>query len=262
MRIISKFRDYYDNVQGMGSDQTDVYLRENTEVRGEELVQYSGLMDSLEKIPHSLSYSWKSGQYEEYYRLYPVLIGFCGKTHLVYRYEAPNETLHFYSAAEVDEFVDGVLKEKYDLKKYFPQRMKSWEKRWFNRGWGLGRHEFNQVKVAEAFEKVSKLDLTDYFQHGKAPTFVLRRRELNRTDFASSFVVSFNAPLAEYDFVKIIDPYTAFQEISMYRTGVLGTGENEMVTISDEDKRDSKGFDESSFKKAPGQKKRGKKNGN
>ena len=259
MRIISKFRDYYDNVQGMGSDQTDVYLRENKEAMGEDLVQYAGLNESLEKIPHSLSYSWKSGQYEEHYRLYPVIIGFCGKTYLVYRYEAPNETLHFYNADEVDAFVESYLDKEYNLKKYFPYKLQGWERRWQNRGWRIGRQDFTQANIKEAFEEIGKLDLTEYFQHGKAPTFVIRHRELNRTGFADKFKISFDAPLDEYEFVKIIDPYTAFQEISMYRNGVLGVGEPEMVEISDENKRDAKGFNDMSFKtESPGKKRKRK----
>ncbi|MFY0656287.1 MAG: hypothetical protein JXR12_06020 [Neptunomonas phycophila] len=259
MRIISKFRDYYDNVQGMGSDNTDVFLREEVSAKGEDVDVHAGLNELLEKIPCDISFSYNSGKYVEHYRIYPVIIGFCGKTTLLYRYESDRTVLHFYSEEELSAFIRDDLSKRYKHDDYFPRKLMGWERRWGNRGWRVGRHKFKQESVGEAFDEVNKLDLTNMFQQGKAPIFAIQHRELHRTGLGDKFDLIYNVPLAQFDFVKTIDPYTAFQEISMYRTGVLGTGENEMVNISDEHKRDSKGFDEHSFKKAPGQKKRGKK---
>jgi len=57
--------------------------------------------------------------------------------------------------------------------------------------------------------------------------------------------------LKQYAFARMADPFTAFQEIQMYISGVLGTNENDMVQISDTDMRDAKGHDNMSFKKYP-----------
>ena len=46
-----------------------------------------------------------------------------------------------------------------------------------------------------------------------------------------------------------LDAYGIYQEIEMYMGGVLGSQEKETIEISDKDKRDSKGFDNYSFKK-------------
>lgn len=60
-----------------------------------------------------------------------------------------------------------------------------------------------------------------------------------------------NPRLADYHFQKVKDSFSAFQEVFQYISGVLGTNENPMVTISDKEKRDKKGFDNWSFKKRP-----------
>ena len=59
-----------------------------------------------------------------------------------------------------------------------------------------------------------------------------------------------NPILKDYDFQKIVDPYTAFQEIQMYISGVLSTGDkNPQWPISDKLKAESKGFNDLSFRR-------------
>jgi len=52
-------------------------------------------------------------------------------------------------------------------------------------------------------------------------------------------------------FQKVVDSFTAFQEISMFISGVLGQTENPMITTSDRDLAISKGFTQLSFRKKP-----------
>lgn len=56
--------------------------------------------------------------------------------------------------------------------------------------------------------------------------------------------------LKEIGFYKIIDAFTAFQEISMWVGGVLPASSNKMVEISNSDKIHKHGFDKFSFRKA------------
>ena len=58
------------------------------------------------------------------------------------------------------------------------------------------------------------------------------------------------------EFYKVIDAFTAFQEISMFIGGVLGIGEKEIVEIEDKYKIGQHGFDKWSFRKEPSKKKR------
>jgi hypothetical protein len=56
--------------------------------------------------------------------------------------------------------------------------------------------------------------------------------------------------LGEYDFQRAIDPYTVFQEISMFVGGVLPRNPNPMVEITDQKvKAEKHGFDKWSFRK-------------
>lgn len=56
--------------------------------------------------------------------------------------------------------------------------------------------------------------------------------------------------LKRVDFHKIMDPFTIFQEIQMWLSGVLPKDGPPMVAITDDIiKRDKHGFDKWSFKK-------------
>ncbi len=63
--------------------------------------------------------------------------------------------------------------------------------------------------------------------------------------------------LKDYDFVKVVDPVRAFQELSMWVGGVLPKPGNPMVQITDDKVKLAKhGMDATSFRTPP-QKKRG-----
>ena len=49
--------------------------------------------------------------------------------------------------------------------------------------------------------------------------------------------------LKQVEFVKVFDPYTCFQEIEMYLSGVLGGMSPKMIECSDEVRLESHGFD-------------------
>ncbi|HUX80318.1 MAG TPA: hypothetical protein VMW10_11350 [Alphaproteobacteria bacterium] len=93
--------------------------------------------------------------------------------------------------------------------------------------------------------------LKKYFHEYKTPVFLIT--------YDNGGEPSLSIPrLAYWQFYKVVPSAQAFQEIFMYLSGVLGTGQNPMVVISDKKMAEKKGFDDRSFKKDPGQKKRGK----
>jgi hypothetical protein len=55
--------------------------------------------------------------------------------------------------------------------------------------------------------------------------------------------------LKESGFAKCIDPYTLFQELDMWVSGVLGMPANAMVEVSNDTKIHKHGFDKGSFRK-------------
>lgn len=64
--------------------------------------------------------------------------------------------------------------------------------------------------------------------------------------------IEWNACLKDVDFFRVFDPFTAFQELSMYYGGVLVHPNRPIPDVSDEDMVEVKGFDKKwSFRKPP-----------
>jgi hypothetical protein len=71
----------------------------------------------------------------------------------------------------------------------------------------------------------------------------------------ADYITTLNPRLKNFNFYIVKDTYSAFQEISMFLSGVLGVNSPKIVVISDKYMRDKKGFDNMSFKTlAPGKK--------
>lgn len=61
--------------------------------------------------------------------------------------------------------------------------------------------------------------------------------------------VIYNPMLSDYSFYKVMDSYSAFQEISMFISGVLGGQSPKIVQLPDKDILTKHGFDKMSFRK-------------
>jgi len=57
-----------------------------------------------------------------------------------------------------------------------------------------------------------------------------------------------NAKLNTYKFESVVDPYSAYQQISSFITSILGVGENETVDIEDKYKIAQHGYNKHSFR--------------
>jgi len=268
MRIISKFRDYYDTVQGYGIDKSIVFLRKhyneplkykefNSELnRGREIWQDD--RDNLLVLNHS---SWNR-EYEINFE--SGLIGFCGKVYpvgIIQYFEKPFDSLTeskhqaVYSSDEIISFLKKI-KAKKALNKFL-KKLENKKYNWFN------KKTFSKEIADVFFSKMGNSDYIKIFLNHKTPIFYVRiigdANIKYHTDVQlKEDEILINPVLQEFNFYKIFDPYTAFQEISMFISGVLGVGTPETTTISDEDMKYKKGFDDWSFKNPPG-KKRGRK---
>lgn len=224
MKIISDRKDYYDCIQAYGQDRTLVYLRKPEEVyleRGEW------------PFPSMYNPWWFSNT-----DITQHIIGFCGKIYPMleirgYIRDTPLGEKCF-TIEEIDAFVE----------KYASKRQKdaynSRGSRWW-RGYGKRRAEF--VKLFEDCKKKQE-SYAEMFQEKHCPIFVA-------TTCGAKSKIVYNALLRPYNFVRIFDPYTAFQEISMFM-GSMAMPEKEMPIISDELKIYSRGFDKWSFRREPG----------
>ena len=99
--------------------------------------------------------------------------------------------------------------------------------------------------------------MPELFREYKVPIFIVRYiypwDAPENTDcqrHAGNYII-LNGELKPHNFVRVFDPYAAFQEISMYLGGVLGTNNPPIPHVSDEDLSAAKGFDKWSFRKEP-----------
>lgn len=164
------------------------------------------------------------------------VLGFCGKFYpFVYRYDIGSSTPYI------------VWNSEEALTTIMPPR----SKHWYWRDYDLESEEGIKKFFDSDFKSFEEL-----FHTHKTPIFGFEppRRWSRQGPYES---LTLNPSLKDLKFFKVKDPITAFQEISMFISGVIGMPEKSMVEVSDEIKAASKGHDGPySFRKPPG--KRGK----
>lgn len=219
MRIISTERDYYDGVMSLGIDQSLVYSRDRAE-----------LIDSF--IPK---------QVLELYSLFPYLsnrgkcpplekriIGFCGSLYPCIRINDTN----CYSFGELVRIGEELIgQEKEDFFRTINCRF------------------YGGSKLSTCLS--GPLEGRDSIFHDLGvPIFSMRYRSTKKGNLV------INPLLREENFQGLIDSYTCYMRVSEYLGGVLGSRrEVRGNTGTDEDIRNSRGFDEQSFKTlSPGKK--------
>jgi hypothetical protein len=217
MRIISKEHDYYDIGQGLGQDQSLVYLRTPCVV---------------ERRPKNVWYY--GGNFS------PYLIGFCGAVYpcLCMRHESRSSPL--YSVEDCDQFIDK-CGEDYP-ERYYPQEETGKHK--LRRGSAYSRshseddrrdYRSNQEDAKRFFRDDAPMigeTLLPLFQQYNTPIIVW-----------SWEVTRINALLRPYAFFRIRSPYQAYQEIAQYVGGVLRAGTNPVPEPTNNTKIELAGFD-------------------
>lgn len=227
MRIISDFRDFYDITQATGQDQSLVYLRTPKIL---EISNYP--------FPYfSPGWSCNFG-----FGVINHIIGFCGKIYpfLELSYGIYSKK-YCYKLKDVDDFVDTNCKEK---EKNFYFKKNKHKGKHFLYDWPSNQKRTN---FEQFFEKFKNITVENLFVENYSPLFHIQKtpnlREKNK--------IEFNACLKPYEFMRIFDPYSAFQEISMYLGGIA-VPQKEIPFIDDKTLAESKGFDKWSFRKCSG----------
>ncbi len=234
MKIISKFRDYYDSVQMYGQDSSLLYLREQkTKIVSEDSINTYHV-----NVPGSRG--WKN-----YVSVDLSVIYFCGKPYPLVR--TRNHTGYFG-----DPKKEKVFYSFDDFKDRFPRADElSYGKR-YSLSYDASTHRYwsSAAPIPEWFER-DHGDGLELHHKFKAPIIL--------KTYCGDLVI--NPELNDYSFVTQVDPHTAHQEISMYLGGVLRVGEPDTVEISDDIRASKHGFDEYSFRadKGSGPKRKQKK---
>lgn len=234
MLIISKFKDYYDGVGGsMGVDKKIVYVRQQkiinkTDKDFPERFKYKGFKERLKSndIFQHISYFSYNGYYDFRKKLnliliYPFLIGFCGKYYLGWKKTTQSSVNITYNYNDVKEYVNE-------------------ERNLF----------FRSINIYDFMKNIENMDDISFFRKYNTPVFVVDYSSEKRK-VENKFII--NPILKEYNFYKIFDSYTAFQEIQMFIGGVLSNNENDnIIEINDKHKIEQHGFDYKwSFRKEP-----------
>jgi len=233
MRIISKFRDYYDSAMAYGQDDRQVWVRNTTEMTEQEA---RDLLNSLSEKNALGIYlpPYCVGAAPPYTAVY---VGFCGKVYaglIAHSRRWGVDDTVFWSA-------DAFLKwtKDHDKDAYL----------WLNRPgrrdhWIRAESTVNQSKTN--FENLVtrfgvSLHADDVFVDLGVPIFVVVNRRYEATGAT-------NPQLKQYGFASMVDPYSAFQELSMFIGNQLPLQQPDLIEISDKDRIQQHGFNKQSFR--------------
>lgn len=220
-RIISDFHDYYDSVQNIAQDREKIYLRKIVE----------------KEINLDLPFVY-STHYNAELDATGHIIGFCGKIFPALKIkEGKRAKISFepticFSLSDVDKLVEGHYRNR-QIEDYYSEKYK-------RRNWSYPSHR--EFKKYFAEWELNKSKLNSLFLEHNAPIFILHQEKL-RTQ-----LLELNAQLKEWDFMKIFDPFQAFQELYMHFNN-LAQPNKPIPFIDDKTMSEIKGFDRFSFRK-------------
>jgi len=227
MRIISKFHDYYDSVQGYGTDDI-LYIRKTEYIKDVKL--YEHFKDILKCVVVINA----SREYNSYDINVPEigLIVFCAK---IYPYMIchinENKKHVVYSTDEFYKLIDPKDKKAlkhFEDKNYWRDNTRRWLDEFFS---------YSGKDYKECMEL-----------HFKYKTPIIRVSN----QLTNKHTTKKDPALKNLKFFKVLDTYTCFQELSMFVGGVMGGKCPPMVEISDEVRLAKHGFNKWSFRKQKG----------
>lgn len=256
MKIISNFKDYYDGIQKYGSDSQIRYRRitEKGNIKPHlppvTYVRFPAIKKENSLLPE-LSVRAFTSKENVNLQFEPFIVFFCNKMYTGIRtlYQKDlslKADLEIKWAFQYSYTYAAFLAECERLKfDYVTLRASSTRMFSFRKSEAAETEEFfalsgtlipTQSSIATLMVSLQVPVL--YFQsHGtgncKEPTF------------------THNPELFKIDFIKVMPPYLAFQELEMYIGGVLSAPETPMIPITDKDRIQQRGFDKWSFRKMP-----------
>lgn len=230
MRIISKKQDYYDSALAFGHDTNVIFHRTEEVIVSkpqEQLGELSMFASGQWVTRLPTSSAGRSSVSDVTICMFKIL--FCGKfyhgveisTYAWYNFSSNQERFCVYTFEDLETtLIERVGVKLADVASTRRQTQ-------------LKQH-FSEVKT--------DFDLAFSLKSPVVIGITLRHDHVN---------VIKNGILKDYQFYKVVDPYTAFQEIDMFMSGIMAPENRPMVTIADKYKIQEHGFDKSSFRKAP-----------
>lgn len=255
MKIISKFKDYYDGALSLGIDSNLIYMRKTELVSFDSLDGYDSFIrdkpDTFELQRINID---RENYYSEhhYINFKELVIGFCGKLYPAFEFETvidkqQNNSSVFYKAEEIDLFFS---------------ELEAKHKNLFYAGeynYRIKRPSIEELNVYLK-SKVFDREYYNWFQKVNCPVFKFSSDPDQQTIHfvkiisykKSKIFIQKNPNLRELEFYRIKDTYTVFQSIGQFLGGVLTNTEVSESTLNDKQKVHQHGFDEKyGFRKRP-----------
>lgn len=242
MRIISDFHDYYDSVQAAGQDQTLVYFRARREVELDSATYPFPFFRGWSTFYHRRTQGATVAQH---------IVGFCGRIFPVLalspssRLATDSGAVFCHTLADVDSWIETHCRKR-EIQAYLskPRRWRLADDAWPR---GQRRENFAEFFAVCAAKQSAFGSL---FVDSRCPIFVASVSWVANTHGLSTFKIVYNACLKELQFFRVIDTFTAFQELQMF-LGAMAQPNKPIPNVSDKDMVSIKGFDEWSFRKPP-----------
>lgn len=250
MKIISKFKDYYDGATFGVYDDDLIYARKEIEKHVIHLAPINRLPSfpryiDPEKIKQ-LSFPGDANSIEPFIicfcgKLYPI-VSICKKELIMYL-----DTLRgdrkmvshrvFSTLEELEENIDS----NPDVYGFSPvKRVRAYK--------ASSTYSYELTHFKDFFELSGKD--TDINERYNSPIVVIEFL-CKRTRALSEYVFRVDTNLEQYGFARLVPPPIAYQEIAMWLATNKKSEEADMAVVTDECRIQQHGFDKSSFRKSP-----------
>jgi len=237
MKLIGKIHDYYDNCQCYGIDPSIVFDR--TPRAGNQAINDWILDQTKEHRQHKPFYQNNNLDF-----LSLQVIGFCGKLYPVVVFNTEFVTSNLIDVAHRECYYDHDQLQKLitllETKPYQPLL-----------SFIITSIRYNEKTITKVIDnlehrmkQIRNLDANHLFINHRVPFFHAELKNNQRCYEP----VTLLPVLKSFDFYKAVNPFTAFQEISMYLGGIIPKQTPDLVSISDKDRIFQHGFNKYSFR--------------
>lgn len=268
MRIISTFTDYYDSVQGLGIDKSCVFKREESQkhVAGlTPVIQFMIKQIYSARFHVSEKLDWNN---KNMMTLRRFVIGYCGTLIRVYKFK------HYRESEIIEEkFIYHPDKAFEYFKKYqsLYSTYSNLAKTYYKKEMMKCKSTPQSIEIAT---RPISTELGDFFQDLQAPLFVYPAGDCPSYNYENTprrggyrpmeqIEIFRNPKLKDMEFFACKDPFTCYQNIYQYLSGVLTQRDDIETPMTEKDKVNQHGFDQKyGFRTRPGSKKKRKKKKN
>lgn len=241
MRIISKFRDYYDGVNPSKDPfwkrmtrevELDVTKKSELSIHQQEFCAKSFLQIAYPKVENPLV--------DDYCTI--KVLGLCGKLYPVYEMRYKD---HFKSYLDIEKFIT-------DYNKLSPKTKKQKKSYCNTFTHNCGRrylyYNHSLLNVLSCYQWNTDYQKKEYvdqlFIDMNTPVFILHTENYR----SSRVILDANPCLKDYGIQRLFDVYSLYQMIEQYLTNELVMNTDIPSVMSDKIKRDKHGFHNMSFK--------------